>query len=68
MEAISYKTKVLHPKSRYGFGELEVGSSVIVRGDYRIIRISADGFRKRWGRCFLVSDLKDGSVKVSRYK
>lgn len=62
------KTVTLHPKSRYGFGSLSIGESMEVKGVYRIIRISAYGFRKRWGMCFLVKDLGEGKVLINRYK
>lgn len=68
MYSMVSKTVVIQPKSRYGFGSLSVGESLEVSGVYRIIRISADGFRKRWGMGFLVQDLGDGKVKIHRYK
>lgn len=65
---IENKIRVVYPRSRYGFGDVEIGGSVVVEGEYRIVRISADGFRKRWGMCFLVKDLGEGKVKIERYK
>jgi len=56
------------PRSKYGFADMEVGDVRVVSGIYSIIRISADGFRKRWNIWFYTTDLGNGQVKIERYK
>jgi len=54
--------------SKYGFGDVEVGGSIIVEGDFRKIRVSAYGFRKKWGAYFFVKPAGEGKVLINRYK
>jgi len=71
MEAIGLVGKYrihIAPRSKYGFADMEIGETKIVEGEFRIVRISADGFRKRWGMWFHAKDLKDGRVEIKRYK
>ena len=56
------------PRSKYGFADMEIGDVRVVSGIYSIIRISADGFRKRWNIWFYTTDLGNGQVKIERYK
>lgn len=54
--------------SKYGFGQIEVGDTRIVEGDFQKIRVSAYGFRKKWGAYFFVKPAGEGKVLINRYK
>ena len=59
--------RVIPDRTKYPFRELDVNQSAEIEADYRLVRISADGFRKRNNKFFLVSKI-DNKVKITRYK
>ncbi|MFA7287634.1 MAG: hypothetical protein WC055_02025 [Melioribacteraceae bacterium] len=55
-------------RTKYPFKTLNLNDSVVTEGNYRVIRICADGYRNRRGWMFLVKDLGEGKVEIKRYK
>lgn len=54
--------------SKYGFGEVEVGGSIVVDGDFSKIRCASYRFKEKWGAYFYVRPMSEGKVKIERYK
>lgn len=61
------ETKRWPNRTKYFFGELKLNESKTLSGDYRLIRVSANGFCIRHGVRLLVTK-KDNLVEVLRYK
>lgn len=54
--------------SRYGFGKMEVGESIVIVDIFSRVRRASYTAREKWGTMFLVKDLGDGKVQIERYK
>lgn len=59
-----YKIGYAHPPmhNKYNFGLIADGSEVIVKGDYRLIRIATYAYNKRNNTKLIAIQIKEGAL------